>query len=212
MAASIGWRQFRWTKVFPGLVGRFLRRLLVRRLIVRARDDDPDLQGVQESIICCLKNRQESLALKKLAMPFVQRCPEFCCRAIWLRCDCIASVNSCSPWPSLLRRQTRCQDAHVTFAVSAESSPRGLSGRRALHFVMPGTNPARTRTQRICLFDNAHVCRRSLAQTIPAQAIRAIERHRQAGGFLGAPARPRQAAGEFRSAAGTAKAARGWYF
>jgi hypothetical protein len=80
---------------------------------------------------------------------------------------------------------------------------------------MPGTNqnkPGHDAQAAHCLFDSVDVCRRSLAQTIPAQAIPAIERHRQAGGFLGAPARPRQAAGEFRSAAGTAKAARGWYF
>jgi len=50
--------------------------------------------------------------------------------------------------------------------------------------------------------------RRHLPQAIPAQAIAAIEGHRQAGGFLGAPARPRQAAGEFRSAAGTSQPAR----
>jgi hypothetical protein len=48
---------------------------------------------------------------------------------------------------------------------------------------------------------------RHLPQAIPAQAIAAIEWHRQAGGFLGAPARPRQAAGEFRSAAGTSQPA-----
>jgi hypothetical protein len=46
---------------------------------------------------------------------------------------------------------------------------------------------------------------RRLPQTISAQAILAIERHRQAGGFLGAPARSREAAGEFRSAPGTGK-------
>jgi len=49
--------------------------------------------------------------------------------------------------------------------------------------------------------------RRHLPQAIAAQAIAAIEWHRQAGGFLGAPARPRQAAGEFRSAAGTSQPA-----
>jgi len=50
--------------------------------------------------------------------------------------------------------------------------------------------------------------RRHLAQTIPAQAILALlNRHRQPGGFPGAPARPRQAAGELRSASGTGEAA-----
>jgi hypothetical protein len=53
------------------------------------------------------------------------------------------------------------------------------------------------------------LCRR-LAQAIPAQAILTlIDRHRQPRGFLGAPARPRETAGEFRSAAGTGEAARG---
>jgi hypothetical protein len=54
--------------------------------------------------------------------------------------------------------------------------------------------------------------RRSLPQAIAAQAILAIDRHRQARNFLGAPARPRQAAGEFRSAPGTGKASRGLDF
>jgi hypothetical protein len=57
-----------------------------------------------------------------------------------------------------------------------------------------------------------HVCRRHLSQAVAAQAIAAIERHRQPPGFLGAPARPGQAAREFRSAAGTSEAARGWRF
>jgi hypothetical protein len=47
-----------------------------------------------------------------------------------------------------------------------------------------------------------------LPQALPAQAILAIDRHRQARGFLGAPARSRRAAGEFRAAAGTGEAAR----
>jgi hypothetical protein len=51
-----------------------------------------------------------------------------------------------------------------------------------------------------------------LPQTIAAQAILAIEGHRQAGDFLGTPARPGQAAGEFRSASGTGEAARGRIF
>jgi hypothetical protein len=50
--------------------------------------------------------------------------------------------------------------------------------------------------------------RRHLPQAIPAQAILARNRHRQASGFLGAPARSRQVAGELRSATGTGKAAR----
>jgi hypothetical protein len=54
--------------------------------------------------------------------------------------------------------------------------------------------------------------RRSLAQTIAAQAILAIERHRQARNFFGAPAGTGQAAGEFRSAPGTGEAARGLNF
>jgi hypothetical protein len=49
--------------------------------------------------------------------------------------------------------------------------------------------------------------RRRLAQAIPAQAILSPDRHRQARGFLGAPARACQAAGEFRSAAGTGETA-----
>jgi len=59
---------------------------------------------------------------------------------------------------------------------------------------------------------SSDACRR-FPQTIPAQAILArIDRHRQPGGFLRTPARPRQAAGEFRSAAGTGEAARGRNF
>jgi hypothetical protein len=53
---------------------------------------------------------------------------------------------------------------------------------------------------------------RGLAQTIAAQAILAIERHRQARGFFGTPAGTCQAAGEFRSAPGTGEAARGLNF
>jgi hypothetical protein len=49
---------------------------------------------------------------------------------------------------------------------------------------------------------------RRLPQAIPAQAIAAIKWHRQAGGFLGAPTRARQAAGEFRTASGTSQPAR----
>jgi hypothetical protein len=51
-----------------------------------------------------------------------------------------------------------------------------------------------------------------LLQTIAAQAILAIHWHRQAGDLLGTPARPGQAAGEFRSAAGTGEATRGKIF
>ncbi len=54
--------------------------------------------------------------------------------------------------------------------------------------------------------------RRSLPQTIAAQAIPAIDGNRQAGNFFGAPARPGQIAGEFRSASGTSEAARGLNF
>jgi hypothetical protein len=51
------------------------------------------------------------------------------------------------------------------------------------------------------------ICRQ-LAQAIPAQAIFAgSNRRRQAHGLLGAPARSRQAAIEFRSASGTGEAA-----
>jgi hypothetical protein len=50
--------------------------------------------------------------------------------------------------------------------------------------------------------------RRDLPQAIPAQAILAGDRHRQLYGLLGAPARACRIAGEFRSAAGTGKAAR----
>jgi hypothetical protein len=49
-----------------------------------------------------------------------------------------------------------------------------------------------------------------LPQAIAAHAIAAIERHRQPRHFLGAPARSRQAAGEFRSAA--SQPARWWIF
>jgi hypothetical protein len=52
--------------------------------------------------------------------------------------------------------------------------------------------------------------RRKLAQAIAAQAILTHgNRHRQAHRFLGAPARLRQAAIEFRSASGTGEAANG---
>jgi hypothetical protein len=57
-----------------------------------------------------------------------------------------------------------------------------------------------------CLLDSLRVARR-LPQALAAQAILGlIARHRQAGTFLGAPARSRQAAGEFRSASGTGEA------
>jgi hypothetical protein len=49
---------------------------------------------------------------------------------------------------------------------------------------------------------------RRLAQAIAAQAIAAVDRHRQDGVFLGTPARSRDVAGEFRSASGTGEAAR----
>jgi hypothetical protein len=61
-----------------------------------------------------------------------------------------------------------------------------------------------------CLFDSVYV--RHLPQAIPAQAIAALNRHRQPRGFLGAPARPCRAAGEFRSATGTSEAARNRIF
>jgi hypothetical protein len=61
------------------------------------------------------------------------------------------------------------------------------------------------------LFDNVHG-RGCFAQTIAAQAVLAVERHRQPRGFLGAPAWPRKAAGELRSASGTGEAAGGRYF
>jgi len=61
------------------------------------------------------------------------------------------------------------------------------------------------------LFDRMYV-RRPLPQAIAAQAIAAIWRHRQPRHFLGAPARSREAAGEFRSAAGTSQPARGRIF
>src|SRR4030081_1178850 len=61
-----------------------------------------------------------------------------------------------------------------------------------------------------CLFDGVYV--RHLPQAIPAQAIAAIDRHRQTRDFLGAPAWPWQAAGEFRSASGTGEAAGGRSF
>jgi hypothetical protein len=57
-----------------------------------------------------------------------------------------------------------------------------------------------------CLFDSVYV--RRLAQTVPAQAIAAIDRHRQPRNFLGTPARARQVAGEFSSASRTGEAAR----
>jgi hypothetical protein len=56
------------------------------------------------------------------------------------------------------------------------------------------------------LFHSLRVSR-SLPQALAAQAILGlIARQRQAGTFLGAPARSRQAAGEFRSASGTGEA------
>ena len=74
---------------------------------------------------------------------------------------------------------------------------------------MAGTSPAMTlkKTPRR-LFDSVYA-RRRLPQTVPAQTILAVIRHRQAGRVLGAPAWPRQAAGEFRAASGTDEAARG---
>jgi hypothetical protein len=53
---------------------------------------------------------------------------------------------------------------------------------------------------------------RRLPQAIAAQAIPAVDRHRQDECFLGAPARPRDIAGEFRSASGTGEAARAGVF
>ena len=61
------------------------------------------------------------------------------------------------------------------------------------------------------LFDRAYV-RHHLPQAVAAQAIAAIKRHRQSRDFLGAPACFRQAAGEFRSAAGTSQPAQWWIF
>jgi hypothetical protein len=48
---------------------------------------------------------------------------------------------------------------------------------------------------------------RRLAQTVPAQAVAAFDRHRQLCGFLRAPAGAGKIAAEFRSAAGTNKTA-----
>ena len=48
-----------------------------------------------------------------------------------------------------------------------------------------------------------------LAQTLPAQAILALDRHRQLCRLLGAPAIAREVAAEFGAAAGTGEAARG---
>jgi hypothetical protein len=59
------------------------------------------------------------------------------------------------------------------------------------------------------LFDSAYICHH-LPQAIGAQAVPAIARHRQPRDFLGAPARFRQAADEFRAAAGTSQPARWW--
>ena len=50
---------------------------------------------------------------------------------------------------------------------------------------------------------------RRLAQTLSAQAILALHRHRQLGGLLRAPAIARHIAAELGAAAGTGKAARG---
>jgi hypothetical protein len=50
--------------------------------------------------------------------------------------------------------------------------------------------------------------RRHLLQTRAAQTILAFDRHRQAQGFLGAPAGAAWTASEYRSASGTGKAAR----
>jgi hypothetical protein len=49
---------------------------------------------------------------------------------------------------------------------------------------------------------------RDLPQAIAAQAIAAVDRHRQDEGFLGAPAGSRDVAGERRSASGTGEATR----
>jgi hypothetical protein len=54
--------------------------------------------------------------------------------------------------------------------------------------------------------------RHGLPQTISADAIAAIARHGKARRLLGAPAGPTEAAGEFRSAAGTGKPARDSHF
>jgi len=61
------------------------------------------------------------------------------------------------------------------------------------------------------LFDRAYI-RHHLPQAIAAQAIAAIGWHRQPRHFLGAPACFRQAAGEFRSAAGTSQPPQWWIF
>jgi hypothetical protein len=49
-------------------------------------------------------------------------------------------------------------------------------------------------------------------QAFTAETIVAFDRHRQARGFLGAPACTAWAAGEYRSAGGTSEAARGGAF
>ena len=56
------------------------------------------------------------------------------------------------------------------------------------------------------------ILRRRLAQAFAAQAVLAIERHRQARRLLRAPAGPRERAGEFRSAPGTDDLARRIHF
>ena len=58
------------------------------------------------------------------------------------------------------------------------------------------------------LFGSAYVCVCVLPQTIPAETILALDRHRQARGFIRTPAWPRRVAGEFGSAPGTGEAAR----
>jgi hypothetical protein len=53
------------------------------------------------------------------------------------------------------------------------------------------------------LFRCRHAYTRRLAQTISAQAIAAVDRHRQLGSLFGAPAVTRQAAPKLRSTTGT---------
>ena len=58
------------------------------------------------------------------------------------------------------------------------------------------------------LTSRAHRLRRRLPQTLPAQTILALDRHRQARRFLRAPAGAREIAAEFGAATGAGEAAR----
>jgi hypothetical protein len=98
-----------------------------------------------------------------------------------------------------------CAAAKPGLESSMARQRSGATPSRAFHpcrAEQPGWSIARSRCR--C----AHALLRRLAQAIAAQAIAAVDRHRQFYGFLGAPARAGQAARKFRPAPGTGEAAR----